>query len=462
MTKATSLDMLGPGGRSTDWEEFARALDGITVISDPRVVGVKSKDAYWYSPILKPLLDDKVGDVVVTPKDDAEVLRVAKACVERRVPLTVRGAGTGNYGQAIPLYGGVILDTTLIKEVTWLRPGMARVQAGLKMMHLDTEARKSGWEIRLFPSTKRTATIGGFIAGGSAGVGSINYGLLGERGNVNALRVVTLEDEPRVIELRGDDVQKASHAYGSNGIITELEIPLSPAYPWIDLIVAFDDFMAAVRFSQALGEASGIVRKLASIIAWPIPQYFTRLAPPVPSGADTVFTMVAEQSLEAFDCLVNEYGGRICYRQPAEDVSTTVPLYEYTWNHTTLHAIRADPTITYLQSMFPAGRNLELVEHMYHHFGDEVPMHLECIRLGGKITHTALQLVRFTTEERLNEIIEYHEAHGVTIFNPHTYILEDGGMKTIDENQLAFKRIVDPYGLMNPGKMRGWWEQPTP
>ena len=42
------------------------------------------------------------------------------------------------------------------------------------------------------------------------------------------------------------------------------------------------------------------------------------------------------------------------------------------------------------------------------------------------------------------------------IFNPHTYVLEDGGMKQVDHNQLDFKRAADPYGLMNPGKMRGW------
>ncbi|MGH3862647.1 MAG: hypothetical protein ACRDSQ_24180, partial [Actinokineospora sp.] len=89
----------------------------------------------------------------------------------------------------------------------------------------------------------------------------------------------------------------------------------------------------------------------------------------------------------------------------------------------------------------------------------EVMLHLEAIRLDGTVTHTSLQVVRFTTEARLNDIIAYHEDHGVTIFNPHTHILEDGGLKKVDENQLAFKRLVDPHGLMNPGKMRGWWER---
>jgi len=38
-------------------------------------------------------------------------------------------------------------------------------------------------------------------------------------------------------------------------------------------------------------------------------------------------------------------------------------------------------------------------------------------------------------------------------------LLEDGGRKTVDVAQVKFKEMVDPYGLMNPGKMRGWMER---
>ena len=96
---------------------------------------------------------------------------------------------------------------------------------------------------------------------------------------------------------------------------------------------------------------------------------------------------------------------------------------------------------------------------MHEHFGDEVIMHLEYLRSQGRILPAALQLVRYTTAERLAEIIRYHEGNGAFIANPHTYLLEDGGRKTIDENQLQFKEKVDPYGLLNPGKMRGWLER---
>ena len=91
-------------------------------------------------------------------------------------------------------------------------------------------------------------------------------------------------------------------------------------------------------------------------------------------------------------------------------------------------------------------------------YGDELPMHLEFVRAGGEVACVALPLVRFTTEERLRAIIAALEARGITVFDPHTYILEDGGMKQTDPAQLAFKYQADPLGLLNPGKMRGWTE----
>jgi FAD/FMN-containing dehydrogenase len=430
------------------------SLEGIEVITDPTQVAKLSQDYHTFSPVLVPKLEGKVGDIVVRPANEEQVLKVAAACAKHRVPVTVRGAGTGNYGQCVPLHGGVILDMTRMHEIPWVKPGVARVEAGVKLAALDKKAREIGWETRMAPSTYRTATIGGFIAGGSGGIGSVQYGLLGDRGNILALRVVTVEDEPRIIELRGDDVQKVNHAWGINGIITELEIPLGPAYPWAEVIVTFDDFMAAVNFGQALGNADGMIKKLISVFASQIPQYFHALQDYIPEGTHPVFLMLAESSLELLPGLVQQYGGKITYQKPAQEAGKGTHLAEFTWNHTTLHARTVDTSITYLQSMFPANQSLQLVEHLYHHFGDEVMMHLEFFRVNGAVIPGALQLVRYTTEERLNEIIHYHEAQGVFIANPHTYIIEDGGRKVIDPEQLKFKEMVDPYGLMNPGKSK--------
>ncbi|HIK29285.1 MAG: FAD-binding oxidoreductase [Oscillatoriaceae bacterium SKW80] len=430
------------------------ALSGIEVITEPLQVAKLSQDYHNFSPILQAKLSDKKGDLVARVKNEKEVLQVASACVKYKVPLTVRGAGTGNYGQCVPLYGGVILDVSQMQEIRWIKPGSARVEAGAKLGIIDKKAREIGWEMRMIPSTFRTATIGGYIAGGSAGSGSVTYGQLCDRGNITALRVVTMEDEPRTLELRGDDIYKVNHTWGLTGIITEVEIPLAPAYPWAELIVAFDDFMTAAHFGQALSDADGIVKKLVSIHAAPIPSYFAAIKDFIPEGTHCALLSIAEFNLESLQGLINEYGGKICYQKPASEAAKGITLTEFCWNHTTLHARTVEPSLTYLQTLFPPDKSLKLVEHFYKYFGDEVMMHLEFIRVNGEAIPAALQLVRYTTEERLNEIIHYHEEQGAFIANPHTYIIEDGGRKIIAPQQLEFKKMVDPYGLLNPGKMR--------
>ncbi|MEG4055534.1 MULTISPECIES: FAD-binding oxidoreductase [unclassified Microcoleus] len=445
--------------QSIDWDAFSSELSGIEIISDRAQVVKLSQDYYHFSPVLQPLLSDKTGDLVVRPASEAEVLRIAAACVKSKIPLTVRGAGTGNYGQCIPLKGGVILDTSKMNSIRWIKPGLACVEPGVKMSVFDKQARETGWELRMVPSTYRTATIGGFIGGGSGGIGSITYGQLRDRGNLHAVRVVTMEDEPRVIELRGDEVQKVNHAYGTNGIITELEIPLAPAYAWAEIIVAFDDFMTSANFGQALGDADGIIKKLICVCAWPISAYFAAFRDAIPEGKHCALLMVAESCLEPLQDLVREYGGTICYQKNAQAASKGAAIAEFTWNHTTLHARSADQSLTYLQTLFPPDKGLKLIEKLYNYYGDEVMMHLEFLRMNGRAIAAALQIVRYTTESRLNEIIRYHEEQGALIANPHTYILEDGGMKTINVEQLQFKELVDPYGLLNPGKMRAWLER---
>ena len=129
-----------------------------------------------------------------------------------------------------------------LNRIAWQKPGLVRVEAGAKMFDIDCATRPNGFELRMHPSTKRSSAIGGFVAGGSGGVGSVTFGGMREPGNIVAARIVTLEPVPRVIELRGDAAQKISRAYGTNGIITVLEMPLAPVQAWVDVIVAFDDF----------------------------------------------------------------------------------------------------------------------------------------------------------------------------------------------------------------------------
>jgi FAD/FMN-containing dehydrogenase len=62
----------------------------------------------------------------------------------------------------------VILDMGKLNQVLWAKPGLARVQAGAKLMAIDKHTREMGWEIRMAPSTYRTATIGGSLPAAAA------------------------------------------------------------------------------------------------------------------------------------------------------------------------------------------------------------------------------------------------------------------------------------------------------
>src|SRR5580698_1470449 len=80
--------------------------DPSRVLTNAQTVEQLSRDFYWYSPVLRKQLDGKTGDLVVQPLNAKEIQAVLRYCHAHDVPVTARGAGTGNYGQAVPLRGG--------------------------------------------------------------------------------------------------------------------------------------------------------------------------------------------------------------------------------------------------------------------------------------------------------------------------------------------------------------------
>ena len=345
-------------------------------------------------------------------------------------------------------------------KVREIHPGRVITEPGVLLKDLDAACKEdSGQEIRMFSSTWATATIGGFIAGGSGGVGSCTWGSLRDLGNIIRLRVVTMEEEPRVLEFRGEELARVSHAYGTNGIITEIELPLAPAYDCVEMFVATEDFGAAVAFAEDLANQDGILMKLGTVFEAPIAKdYFQRVAPYVDAGTNLIGLMIAPQSMDGFLTFLGRRSeGKLIYRSDDFDWDRSPgPVFEYGWNHTTLRALKVDPSITYLQVRYGYPQHKELIAKMQNAMSPEILQHLEVLRENGKVMFAGLTLVKFTTEERLDEIVKMHEDAGAMVFNPHRYTLEEGGRQTVDDRQLRFKQESDPKGLLNPGKMIAW------
>lgn len=437
-------------------ETLKRALAGIEMHDDPALLRRKSKDYAWYSPVLSELLRDKTADLLVLPASIDELRLVAAACARQRIAVTLRGGGTGNYGQCTPMQRGVIIETLKLDTLD-IRPGSATVQTGCIIDRLEHAARASGQELLMFPSTQSEATMGGFIAGGFGGVGSIRHGILKDPGNVTRIQVMTLEAEPRLIDLRGAEIQKVHHAYGTNGIITEMDVHLAPAEDWRHLIALFPDYEAALRFGMAASRPD-LPLRLLSAVARDFAPYYTQYGEHFPPTHDAVFAMCAAPTLGAFAALAAQHGGHVSLTMTDAEIAAAqlLPAYECAYNHTTLMALKKDKAWTYMQLSFPQPFSLSLAMDLVHELGHEIYWHHEFARAGGDYGVYAIPLVSWFDAERLIELRRLFEARGVVVFDAHTVTIEDGGMKTIDSAQIEFKKIADPHGLMNPGKTRGW------
>lgn len=442
-------------------DQFLIDIKALEHATDSATLRMKSRDFFWFSPLLKPQLEDCRADVVVRPKTMEEVMLVAASAARTRSTVTIRGGGTGNYGQAVPLQGGIVLDMGDLNRVVEIGQAVGTFEAGATMLEIDKALAPHGQELRFYPSTRKQATIGGFIAGGAAGAGSCTWGQLSDPGAVLSVQVVTIEEEPRLLTLKGADVLKVLHAYGINGIIVSVTVPLAPAHPWAERMIAFPDLASAAAFGQAFTEADGIAKKLVSVFDPRIPPKLGRLGKKVPAGKAAAIIMVSEPQAHAMELMAEKFSGEVVYARSAEDARIAAfegkgdvgPLYEYTWNHTTLHALKRDPAITYLQVKFPFETNLDVVNKLAGHFGEEVLLHLEFQRRFGRVTCSALPLVSFTSEPRLREIISEIEALGGQVSDPHTYVLNNAGWKRVDAPQPEFKRLADPHSLLNPGKL---------
>jgi FAD/FMN-containing dehydrogenase len=441
-------------------EELGRLIPTLSVFRASGELEKLSSDFHGFSPVLRPLLAGCRAQLAVCPGSVEEVRLVAGACARLGVPLTVRGAGTGNYGQCVPLAGGVVLAMGGLTALREIEPGtgVMEAEAGCLLADLDRRLLPHGRALRLAPSTYRTATLGGFIAGGSGGVGSLRWGFLRDPGHLLGLEVVTMEPEPRLLRLEGPDCDPLNHAYGTNGILTALRLATTEAVGWWQLVVGFRDGDQALDAARELPGTALLLQELclleaplAAAMPWP------HGCPSPEAGETRLLLLLAPDAVPAAIPWLARRGGTAVWREP-EATSRGVPLRELTWNHTTLHWRAKHPEWTYLQLLLPQPEG-PFLTRLRARWGDRVHWHLEGVRQGGACRLAGLPVLRDQGIGSLQELMAECREAGAMLFDPHVITVEDGGLGVIDAAQVDCKRQLDPAGLLNPGKLRGWWER---
>ncbi|MEO6244473.1 MAG: FAD-binding oxidoreductase, partial [Opitutaceae bacterium] len=222
--------------------ELRQLLGEANLISEGDSLQSLSRDYYWYSPALRPLLDDKRADVVAKPGTVDELRALIAACYRAGVAVTPRGGGTGNYGQCMPIYGGVVVDLTRLDRIHSVEGGFVRAEPGARLGQIETVARPAGWELRCYPSTWMKATLGGFFGGGAGGIGTVRWGGIGSGDTVKAITILTCEAGPRTLRFEGAEAMVALRTFGTTGIMIEIEMRLAPKLDYDQLAFSHPDW----------------------------------------------------------------------------------------------------------------------------------------------------------------------------------------------------------------------------
>lgn len=203
--------------------------------------------------LVKPLIGDTTPDGVVQPESEEELAELTKWAVREGISLTPRGKASSGYGGVIPVKKGVVVDFYQMKDVLEVDEEnlTVTVQPGITWEQLDKAIKPMGLTLRLYPTSYPSSSVGGWLAQGGAGIGSYEYGYFRE--NVISARVVLPTGEVR--EFSGDELDVIADAEGITGFISEVKLHVQPLEDVDVVSIACPDAHDMQKLLDAMVEA---------------------------------------------------------------------------------------------------------------------------------------------------------------------------------------------------------------
>lgn len=201
---------------------------------------------------------------IALPESTDEVAAVVRWCVANSVPFTVRGAGTGLSGGALPALGGVVVSTKKLTKILRIEPEdrVMLAQAGVPNKRLSDAVKAHGLHFAPDPSSQTVATLGGNIAENAGGPHTLKYGVTAD----HVLGVTTVAPDGAVERFGGpcgaagaDPTSLIVGSEGTLGIVTEAWLKLVPLPKYVETsLLAFPSVRAATETVAAI-VASGVI-----------------------------------------------------------------------------------------------------------------------------------------------------------------------------------------------------------
>ncbi|MFX1413136.1 MAG: FAD-binding oxidoreductase [Promethearchaeota archaeon] len=198
-----------------------------------------------------------LASLIVRPADINNLSKLIMKCRERKIPVTIRAAGTSCFSSATPSKGGVIIDTRRLNQIQSIdRENMTvKVGAGISWLNLIEKLSDYGLAPKCYPTSFKTSCVGGFIATpGTAGIGVLKYGSMKD----SILNLKLVQPDGKIITVSKDSkgqitLDDICGTYGIYGAIAEVELSLTTLKTSLEIIgYGFKSIREAIEFYQKL------------------------------------------------------------------------------------------------------------------------------------------------------------------------------------------------------------------
>jgi glycolate oxidase len=422
-------------------------------------------------------------EAVALPADTAQISALMKICSRERIPVTVRGGGSGLAGGALPISGGLLLSTQRLDKILHLdeRNFQVTTEPGVITENLQNALKEKGLFYPPDPSSRGWSFIGGNVSTNAGGPKAVKYGVV--KDHVLNLEVVLPSGE---IIWTGANTLKNSTGYnltqllvgseGTLGIVTKIVLKLQP-HPTQNLLMlapfrsAESACAAVAAIFQAGVVPSGLEFMERNAIDWAV-RYVGET--PVPIRDEDAAHLLIEvdgfhaeslyadcetitQVLENYDC------GEIFF---ADSDATKTALWKLRRN--VANAVKTNSIYKEEDTVVPRAELPRLL-HTVKEVGARYGFESVCYGHAGD-GNLHVNILRGTLDEQawnvgvpqgIREIFQFVKSVGGTISGEHGIGLVQRPYLDIvfSDVELALmrqiKQVFDPLGILNPGKVVG-------
>lgn len=418
-------------------------------------------------------------ELVVKINNTQEVSNILKYANEYKIPVTVRGAGTGLVGAAVAINGGIILDMTMMNHFLELDEEnlTLTVEPGVLLMDLADYVETKGFFYPPDPGEK-SATIGGNINTNAGGMRAVKYGVT--RDYVRALEVVLADGT--IVEL-GGKVVKNSSGYdlkdliiGSEGtlaVVTKIILKLLPLpKKSISLLIPYETLEKAIRTVPLIIKAKAIPTAIEFMEREVICDAEKYLGKSFPDNQANAYLLLKfdGNSVEEIESYYDNVA-KICLQEGAIDIliADTQERNESIWKArgAFLEAIKSSTTcMDEVDVVVPRSAVNTFVEYV-HELREELNIRMKSFGHAGDGNLHVYILKDNLTDDEWEHVLTlamdkmYAKAkelngkvsgeHGIGLVKK-TY-LEQSTSKAVINLMKNIKSVFDPHNILNPNKV---------